>query len=763
MGYHLSGERASTERAELVEGDDGRFRFSDDAVRVILSTDRPVAEGFWERRAVSLRHTKAMLKRWKRDGVLNSDGTLLMLIGHGQRLPDTVGRWERLAVEDREGFKALVGSPAFDGAMMDGWAARNGMTEWRAQFENGTIRRASIRYEAKAEHVRALPDKVNGLPAFEAREWDGSEASWVTLGADTMAEVGRNGAIMDPEELKKMMADFAAQARDAAREVVREELAASRAEQPAPSTEPEPAPAPVAASTFDQGTWDSMRKLASVQVSAVDLLAMERKAIETETSERNRCQVFGELLAERMTTDGHKPGETPRTNARVTGGNKQSTLALRDFADIMRARSLSNYDQTNIADKTQAAADVASKADARWASATPRQMLLAFGRAHGILSPNYQYINDATLFRNMTAKPWGTHEQMFRHEGIAYMQVSDDVVTDRNGNIMVAESLQARSSGLVPGDVPALFLAAPRITFQDILDAERLPIEQLSVTQVHDNFEKHTSMRRDIGVPFLEVEGGGQRMPFAQVWGERYESEAIIRGFQFKLDFEAMMRDGGEQMMALATQLPSAWADRMSLFFVDTLLAGNFRRLLSDPSSSVYQGDYSNGNRAFRPLFQHVQDVTAKSDPVARPNNIDTNIARRVHVSPNLPDRMLVGYQLDGDIADYFAGKLPGGNRPGARNDESALYDYEMQMFRGQVRTQAIQDRRMVLFKSMGPHASVRRVVLPGLQNVWRVISASQNAAMGMGQLPTMDVEYIDGTDLQMNSKDSTFANTLPV
>lgn len=762
----LAHGRASRKREPitLVDGGDGYWRHEGDKGRIILSTDDAIKEGgFWgPRRYLSLRHTKKMLSDWQESGALNLDGSLPMFMAHSQRSEDKVGRWENLAIENRgtgdKAFKALVGSPAFAAEHSAAWAKRKMIERWQTPFEDGTHNRASIGFEVNGARTRQ-DEAIDGIDAFTAHEWHGKEASWVSLGADMKAEQGRSGVDnMDPEDLKAFGADIATTTATAAVEAMRVASEADTDTRKAPGTGPVDLSPAVAA---DAAQWASLRKLAARGASGDDLLALLDRA----EASTDRCATLADALAERDTTPGHglNDGQRPLSNARISGGAQPSFAALRDFSDVMRARALSAYDQTNIADTTHDAVERARKVDQRWESATPRAMLLEFGRAHGILAPGYQYIDDPTLYRNMTSRPWGTPEQLFRHEGFTFMQVSDDVVKDRNGNILVEASIQARSSGLVPGDVPALFLAAPRITFIDILDAERLPIDQLTVPFVHDNFEKHTTMRRDIGVPFLKVEGGGQRLPFAQVWGERHEREAFIRGFQFKLDFEAMMRDGGAEMMALATQLPSAWADRFSLFLVDTLLAGQFRRLLSDDLATVYIGDYANSNRPFRPLFQHVQDVTAKSDPVPRPTRVDTNIDRRVHTSPNLPDRMLVGYPLDADIADYFAGKQPSGLRPGARNDEAALFAYEMRLRDGLIVTQAIQNRKMVLFKASGPHASVRRVILQGMQNIWRMISASQNASMGMGQLPTMDVEYISGDDLQMNSSVSTFENTLPV
>jgi hypothetical protein len=731
--------------------------------------ERGVIDGRFQSFRLRLKMTKAMIGRWHAAGLLNPDKSGVMMREHGgfgNRATDVVGKWENLRIEERGDYLALVGNPAFDDAMMRSWMTRAGVdpAAWRGIIARRTISATSVGYRVNLADMRELPTD-DGVREFEA-PFDFIEGSWVWKGQDTKAGMDRahdtdNTAEittmpMTPEEIQAMV-DKAA--KEGARTALAERDAAT-ATPPATAVVTEL----VEPKLDDDPTWRQCVTMAGEELGPDALRAVEAARGE-ETIAASIASLNGAIAdALKKRTSGHakppenQPAPVP-TNHRVSGGDELAYGALVNLEKILYARGLEGTikrgtekqraNPKSLQSLRYQAIEVARKIDYRYASVPPLRYLVQFARARGYIDHGW-YGSARDLTRTLAHEMRAPDHAVAGDMGGWYLPTADAVRSQ--GAVDVFESMRHGGAGLVPADLPAVYLAPVVKIFLAVHDTMMLDILGLSRNLAADDLNEVTLIRHDVALAFHEVIGE-QPLPVAHRFDESVAVKTAARGTTLSVGWEAMHKDGAQTLTQVPAMLAMRWAGAKIDYWFSVLVAGLYK------GANIYTGGHTANTSDLRAWFQQIRDTAALARPVPLPTDPARKLPPDVNVdvpAPGVmrPDALLIPGKLDGVFSNYFAARQS--NQTGL--DDTQHTEFESEIREGRRTTDYLKERKAYAIVTSGTGATITTVGLAGQGMQLTTVTDTD-----IRKLPDLSMRIIDTMKAEVTHPNSAYVNDVPV
>lgn len=768
-----AGLRASAP-IRLVDSDDGMVRL-EGSPGVVIATDIPVREyvpGVGYAR-VSLRMTKAMLGRWRESGALDPNGHLLMAVAHNPRYSpnpalSSLGRWENLRVEERDGHKALVADPAFDPASMSALMRRIGAEpeDWRGMIERGTIQRTSIWWSGSV--TRDNKDKAEP-PLFTADPWEGREGSWVALGADPKSGANRStheDTTMDSEQLEAMMTKVAA---EAARKGAQEAIAALQAPAPEPAPAPAPTPEPAATRTLDEDpTWIQLQDTARSVLGAGALDAANAARAKGTPAEAIAAlsATISAALQKRTAGGGEPPKPEPApvpVRHRIEDGDVAAYRALSDLEAVMVARGMRDVPKGDPEERTQsgtlaharqAAIDAAVKVARDYETVDPRHFLVEFMRAMGIVEQAWYSYSEREIMERLASDWSPSGQEHVATMGGRWYGARDAVMA--NGSLDVLGTMRHGAAGsLVPADAQAIFLAIVTKIFLTVHDSQSHMLNEWGRMVALSDLNAQTLVRHDLALSFDKAVSN-QDLPEAQLFSEGTDIKTEARGVVWSYGWESMFTDGAQVLTGVPALLAMRWMSAKIAHWFKRLFAGQYTPK-GEPTITVYT-EYADQGQVETDLaawFKSVAVNAGKKRPVKPPDVLAKGLAFDQPLLGTMePTLLLYGNETMDVVANHFAARQL--SQVNQTTQDRQLNEFELKIRRNTVRTPYIQDDSMYALITSGPATAMTAAGLDG-----RGMRITSRSDVNIRQLPSNVVRIEDTFAAHLTHPHGVYRNKL--
>lgn len=775
---YLRGHRRSSPfrnlQIELVDDDDGFARLAG-SPGVVLATDRPVEEyGFigdrYTRFLLSLTMTKSMIGRWRADGLLNVDGSGIMLREHGggwrTGIADVIGKWENLRVETRDDHKALVGDPAWDPALMGAWMARDGLEPdaWRGLVQRGMIAHTSVGFRVNREDMREI-DSAGEMRSFVA-PWRFVEASWVWKGQDTKAGMGREQEdTMDPEQLEALLE--AASARGAAKGAEATLAAIRAAEKKETVLLPDVLELEAVERLDDDPTWRALQPVArdALGAKALDIVNEARAAGDNAQCITALQTAISDALRERTSGKASPPAPVPApvpVPHRVSGGDVQAYGALTDLVTMFVGRGMRDVPDNEeerdkpgtLAHARQQAIDAAYKVDRNFRTFDPRRAFIDFARSMGIVDHNW-YATDARQIMERIATGWTpTGQETIATMGGRWLAGQNAIET--NGALDVLESVRHGAAGaLVPADLQSVFLAIITKVFLTVHDSQTHMLESWGRSVPLSDLNAQTLIRHDLAIGFDEAVSN-QDLPEAFLFDEAVDISTVPRGCTWSYGWESMFTDGGMVLAGTPALLAMRWMSCKIAHWFRRLVEGTYTSKNGTPIN-VYAtyADQSYTQDDLRIFFKDMLNATGTKRPVKPPATMPKGPKLDVPMMGTMePTALLYGNYADDTISNFFAPRQA--SRINNVSQDTRPTDFAARLGRNSQRTPYITGKEMYALITSGPATAMTSVGLAG-----QGMQVTSRADVNINQLPTNTVRIIDTFEAILTHPHGVYRNTL--
>lgn len=759
------GLRAATALA-FSESPDGMIRL-DGAPGVVLATDTPVREyvpGVGMAR-VSLRMSKAMLGRWKADGILDPNGHMLMAVAHNARLDSnpalTLGRWENLRVEERDGHKALVADPAFDPASMRALMRRIGAEpdDWQGMIARGTIQRTSIWWSGT---VTRSTKNQGEPPLYIADPWAGQEASWVALGADPKAGANRSheDTTMDPD-INALVAAAVAEAIPAAARQIAAELHGEAVAATTPPTATTAAPR----SLDDDPSWQQLQVVAPQVLGTQALAACNaaRAKGDAAAAIADLQAAIARALQERTTGGAQPPSAAPAPVPvvhRAQGGEVNAYRALTDLTTVLSARGMRDVPKGTESDRTRPGTlahtraqtiEAARKIDRDFETADVRTFLVDFARSMGIVEPTWYATNPREIMETLVTR-WSPSGQ----EHIATMGgrwYGGQGAVMRNGGLDVIGTMRHGAAGsLVPADMQAAFLAVVIKVFLAVHDSQQHMLEEWGRTVSLTDLNAQTLIRNDLALGFDAVTSN-QDLPEAYMFSEGVDIKTVARGVVWSYGWESMFTDGGQILAGTPALLAMRWMGAKIAHWFKRLRAGIYTP--KDGAPIPVYSTYAEQGQTQADIGAWLNSVLISSGekrPVASgalPKGLKTDVPVMGTMEPTL---LLYGNRANEAVTNFYAPRALSQVNGTAQDRQRSDFEDSLQ----RVRTPYIEDDALFALITSGPAAAMTSVNLGGAG-----MSVTSLSDANIRQLPSNVVRIIDTFEAVLTHPHGAYRNKL--